>query len=321
MQSNSFTHQTELFGPVLAVMRAATFVEAIEIANGTSYGLTSGLHSLDPREKDLWVQKIEAGNCYVNRGITGAIVQRQPFGGCKESSFGMGFKSGGPNSIVPLMYPLQKSLPKEKGSLNKAVESLAALVEEENFSEDRKLLWQTSASNYAYYWNCYFSKEHDPSKILGQDNILSYRPRKHFLVRMQISDDLLDLWRAIAAGVTVGCDLEVSIEKPLSNSFSRLTGLPDLHVTIVQENEEQLIQRLSSHKIKQIRLFTSPSKQLEEAFAKNACHVKIAPMLANGRIELLNFLREVSLSYNYHRYGNLGEREKDEDHTPLLFSR
>ena len=89
----NFTYQNELFGPVFGLMRAENLDDAIKLANGTPYGLTSGLHSLDDREHVKWLDDIVAGNCYINRGITGAIVQRQPFGGCKASSFGPGRQS------------------------------------------------------------------------------------------------------------------------------------------------------------------------------------------------------------------------------------
>lgn len=310
VQPMSFTHQTEFFGPLLGVMRANHLAEAIEIANHTKYGLTAGLHSLDPREKDVWVEAVEAGNCYINRGITGAIVQRQPFGGCKESSFGSGFKAGGPNSLIPFMHPIQKSLPKEKASLGVIGEKLAAHLHEANFTEEQKHHWLTSIGNYAFYWNCYFSKEHDPSKILGQDNILLYRPHKQLLLRLNAGDDPMDLWRAIGAIAIVGGQLEISAEKPVIDLVSKLIEIAELHLTLTIESEEQLIRRLSEGQLRQVRLFSSPSTQMQEVLAKAACNVKIAPTLANGRLELLNYLREVSISYNYHRYGNLGEREE-----------
>ena len=65
-----------------------TLEEAIELQNAPDYGLTAGLHSLDAEELELWLSKVQAGNVYVNRGITGAIVRRQPFGGWKKSAFG-----------------------------------------------------------------------------------------------------------------------------------------------------------------------------------------------------------------------------------------
>src|SRR5262249_56224774 len=69
----------------------------------TGYGLTSGLESLDDREQQLWCSRIRAGNLYINRPTTGAIVLRQPFGGIGKSSVGPGIKAGSPNYVVPLM--------------------------------------------------------------------------------------------------------------------------------------------------------------------------------------------------------------------------
>ena len=76
---------TEFFGPVVAVMKADNLEHAIDLVNRTGYGLTSGLESLDEREQDIWKEKIEAGNLYINRVTTGAIVLRQPFGGMRNN--------------------------------------------------------------------------------------------------------------------------------------------------------------------------------------------------------------------------------------------
>ena len=102
VQPGSYTHRTEFFGPVLGVMKARDLDEAIHFANETGYGLTSGLESLDDREQELWQQSIRAGNLYINRGTTGAIVLRQPFGGMAKSAFGPGIKAGGPNYVAPI---------------------------------------------------------------------------------------------------------------------------------------------------------------------------------------------------------------------------
>ena len=96
-------HLTEYFGPVLGVIHAETLEDAVRIQNGTDYGLTAGIHSLEPTEIAWWTEHVEAGNLYVNRGITGAIVQRQPFGGWKRSAIGQTAKAGGPNYLVHLM--------------------------------------------------------------------------------------------------------------------------------------------------------------------------------------------------------------------------
>ena len=104
VQPNSVTHCTEFFGPLLAVMEARDLDEAIDLANATGYGLTSGLESLDDREQQRWQEQIRAGNLYINRSTTGAIVLRQPFGGLGKSAVGPGIKAGGPNYVAPLMH-------------------------------------------------------------------------------------------------------------------------------------------------------------------------------------------------------------------------
>src|SRR3990167_3460459 len=102
-----FTHMTELFGPVLGILRASNLDHAIELANRVPYGLTAGLHSLDDIEQNYWMEHIQAGNLYINRGTTGAVVRRQPFGGYKASSIGAGAKAGGPNYVQQFMIPTQ----------------------------------------------------------------------------------------------------------------------------------------------------------------------------------------------------------------------
>jgi len=93
--------QEEIFGPVLAVMRCRSFDEAIEVANGTAFGLTGGLYSRTPDHIELARRRLAVGNLYINRKITAAIVRRQPFGGFKMS--GIGSKAGGPDYLTQFM--------------------------------------------------------------------------------------------------------------------------------------------------------------------------------------------------------------------------
>ena len=95
--------QEEIFGPVLAVMKAENFTEALEIANGTNFALTGGLYSRTPSHIERAKEEFEVGNLYINRGITGAIVSRQPFGGFKLS--GVGSKAGGPDYLLQFLEP------------------------------------------------------------------------------------------------------------------------------------------------------------------------------------------------------------------------
>jgi len=95
--------QEEIFGPVLAVLRARDFAHAIELANGTAYALTAGVFSRSPAHLELAARQLAAGNVYLNRGITGALVHRQPFGGHRMS--GIGGKTGGPDSLQQFLLP------------------------------------------------------------------------------------------------------------------------------------------------------------------------------------------------------------------------
>jgi RHH-type proline utilization regulon transcriptional repressor/proline dehydrogenase/delta 1-pyrroline-5-carboxylate dehydrogenase len=89
--------QEEVFGPVVAVMRARDFDHALEIANATSYALTGAVMSRSPLNLEKARSGFRVGNLYINRGCTGALVYRQPFGGFKYS--GIGTKAGGPNYL------------------------------------------------------------------------------------------------------------------------------------------------------------------------------------------------------------------------------
>ena len=103
VSSDNTIAQEEIFGPVLAVMKADSFNEAIAIANGTDYALTGGLYSRTPAHIDRASIEFEVGNLYINRNITGAIVARQPFGGFKLS--GVGSKAGGPDYLLQFLDP------------------------------------------------------------------------------------------------------------------------------------------------------------------------------------------------------------------------
>lgn len=265
VSAGSFMHQNELFGPVLAVMRAENLEHAIRLANGTRYGLTSGLETLDPREQKYWQKHIESGNLYINRGVTGAVVQRQPFGGCKASSFGRGAKAGGPNYLMQLMHARQLG----------------------------------GENSYSFYWEQYFSREHDPTKVIGQDNFLRYVPRKKVVLRVEEGDAIEDVKRVVAACEICGTKLEISIDK----------AIPGISYSII-ESREQLINRMEPGDF--LRTLSDSNKDLHKAAAEAGINVLCGAVLANGRVELLNYLREVSVSIDYHRYGNLGEREGEQ---------
>ena len=101
MDPDSILAQEEIFGPVLAVIKARDFDEALRIANGTKYALTGGVLSRSPENIRKARESFRTGNLYINRGCTGAVVGRHPFGGFKMS--GLGSKAGGPDYLLHFM--------------------------------------------------------------------------------------------------------------------------------------------------------------------------------------------------------------------------
>ena len=95
--------QEEIFGPVLAVIKARDLSHALEIANGVPYALTGGFYSRSPANIARVRHEFRVGNLYINRKITGALVGRQPFGGFKLS--GIGSKAGGPEYLLQFVVP------------------------------------------------------------------------------------------------------------------------------------------------------------------------------------------------------------------------
>jgi RHH-type proline utilization regulon transcriptional repressor/proline dehydrogenase/delta 1-pyrroline-5-carboxylate dehydrogenase len=95
--------QEEIFGPVLSVLKAKDFAQALEIANDSEFALTGGIFSRSPAHIEWARREFRVGNLYINRGITGAVVERQPFGGLKLS--GIGSKAGGPDYLLQFLEP------------------------------------------------------------------------------------------------------------------------------------------------------------------------------------------------------------------------
>ena len=333
---HSFTHLNELFGPVLGVIPFDQLDEAIEIANATNYGLTSGLQTLDDREQQRWREAIRAGNLYINRGTTGAIVLRQPFGGMGQSSYGPGLKAGGPNYVVPLMefseqpttasddagkleQPDLTELPEPLEELLRAAGDLVrdGLLDASGWSRLSRGVASIAAAAAAE-----FNTEHDNVRLLGQDNLRSYLAVPHLRVRLAADDDPVDLLITAAAAVAVDCR---AVFSHCDGECERLLEILDAataawagRIETVEESDAELAEAIRSGLVDRVRLL---SRRAEPIAINRACIERFVPcirqpVVASGWVEPLFYLQEQSLSYDYHRYGNLGRRA-DEPRRPL----
>ncbi|MFZ4825857.1 MAG: bifunctional proline dehydrogenase/L-glutamate gamma-semialdehyde dehydrogenase [Phototrophicaceae bacterium] len=276
VQAGSFFHQTECFGPVLGLMRAKNLEHAIELANGVDYALTSGIHTLDEREIALWKERIHAGNAYINRVTTGAIVQRQPFGGWKRSAFGYA-KAGGVNYVLSLATWTDK--------------------QPRSLAEVRQ--------SYQHAWDSHFRLEHDPSQVLGESNIFRYRPLKRVVVRVTAQTRPFDLERVALATAICGIPLRLSHPQDALLPHS-LTDYA--HITLVEEDEAGLLQALQEPAYRywqRVRVLGAVSETLREACIETHTPLIDAPIVSNGRLELRHYLLEQAISQTLHRYGNL----------------
>jgi RHH-type proline utilization regulon transcriptional repressor/proline dehydrogenase/delta 1-pyrroline-5-carboxylate dehydrogenase len=323
VQPGSFTHMTELFGPVLAVMKAGDLLEAIDLVNQTGYGLTSGLESLDEREQQTWIDGIRAGNLYINRVTTGAVVLRQPFGGMGKSVFGPGIKAGGPNYVAQLMDFEDRPATATAGTTDDPLlmhlrshlaQSRERLPGLSGVQVDAVL---TAIDSYARNMTEEFGRKHDHFRLLGQDNFRRYLPVSELRVRLHPADNGFALLARVAAARSAGCRITVSIppgcDAPGLRWLEEATEDWGAAIEFVEESDEALAQAITGGQTERVR-YAAPDRvpsMIFEAARRTGLYLARAPVLQEGRIELLWYLREQAISNSYHRYGNLGERGEE----------
>jgi RHH-type proline utilization regulon transcriptional repressor/proline dehydrogenase/delta 1-pyrroline-5-carboxylate dehydrogenase len=320
VQPGSKTHMTEFFGPVLGVMAADSLEQAVALANQTGYGLTSGLESLDRREQDRWKEGIRAGNLYVNRGTTGAVVLRQPFGGMGKSVLGAGIKVGGPHYVTQF-FEAEEVGPPPTGPLacNHPLLHLAqrwqVRLNWRKFGAAAGDIRRTVLAIRSYLLSVEneFGRKLDFFHLRGQDNVLRHLPVGTVVVRLHPLDSLFETLARIAAVKATGNRLRVSVPKGLDTPAARfLYGSEGARLTakapVVRETDSELI--ASIPQIDRIRYAATERvpKAVFAAAAETGFYIARTPVLMEGRIELLQYYRQQSVCTNYHRYGNLGFR-------------
>ena len=307
-------HQTEYFGPVLGLIRAKSLEEALRIQNGVSYGLTAGIHSLDPAEVAYWVDRVEAGNLYVNRGITGAIVRRQSFGGWKKSAVGATAKAGGPNYLTAFgafdnrgREELAVSVAPQDPFVREIVEAATAMEDD----EQRNFLYRAVASDEDA-WANHFGRGVDESGIGVERNIFRYRPATT-TIRASALTPVSEIARVILAARSVGATVDLSVTNRLPEDFVRAltrggkgTWQPS---AIVVEGELDFVKRVHTTPPARIRLLRGSETVMHVHFDGNPeVAIWSGPVTESGRVEALPFVLEQAVSMTVHRFGTLDPR-------------
>lgn len=286
VRPGSWFHQTECFGPVLGLMRADDLDHALELQNAVEYGLTAGIHSLDAEELDHWTEHVEAGNAYLNRHITGAIVRRQPFGGWKKSSVGRGAKAGGPNYVAQFGHWRDRDdLSTQRAEPSGSIRALVS-----PFSSE----WLDDAvASDEYWWQCEFGVDHDPSGLAVESNVFRYRARPEIVIRAPDGVDPIDTARVLAAAVRAGTPTRVSSSVPVPG------------VDAVVESDTAFRASLPSLDGVRVRFIGPASADLHSAAWSAGVDLVDGPVLRSGRLEMLTLLREQAVSRTRHRFGNI----------------
>jgi RHH-type proline utilization regulon transcriptional repressor/proline dehydrogenase/delta 1-pyrroline-5-carboxylate dehydrogenase len=305
-------HLTEYFGPVLGIMQADTLDEAIALQNAPAYGLTAGIHSLDATEIALWVETVQAGNLYVNRGITGAVVRRQPFGGWKRSTVGASAKAGGPNYLLTLgdwrpVFAEPGRTVVLQGLSEKVSRVIEAAQQGMEFLEFDRV--RAGAESDQQAWVDEYGTVKDVSGLGVERNVFRYRPVA-VTVRLAEGASPAQLVRTIAAATRTGAFLSISSAVPVAAGLIRLFGsaAPPLTVeSVVVETDARWHARLQSGEIRpsRVRLLGGDLLALATVLGGDPdVAIHAGAVTTSGRIELLPFLHEQAISMTVHRFGN-----------------
>jgi RHH-type proline utilization regulon transcriptional repressor/proline dehydrogenase/delta 1-pyrroline-5-carboxylate dehydrogenase len=280
VKTGSFFHMTEVFGPVLGIMKARDLSEAIELQNAPDYGLTAGIHSLDNQEVLTWIDGVNSGNLYVNRGITGAIVRRQPFGGFKRSSVGPGLKAGGSSYLTQFGFWLN---PPGTNQLSAA-----------------SFLKAAKASDETAWKEIYAPKELDGGELEVEGNYRRYQPA-NLTVRVGATTLQKDLDRVVLAIKRSGFKVPLSVDPGFIGNLN--------YDQFERESSSAFEKRVVSEPSLGLRIWQlGPNENwVSKAKSKPDIHVISGEVLVCGKLTGLNLVREQAISITQHRFGALQE--------------
>ncbi|MGO1487746.1 MAG: bifunctional proline dehydrogenase/L-glutamate gamma-semialdehyde dehydrogenase [Arachnia sp.] len=313
VKPGSFFHLNEVFGPVLGLMHAKNLDQAIAWQNATRFGLTGGIHSLDPDEVDAWLEHVEVGNAYVNRGITGAIVRRQPFGGWKDSAVGPGAKAGGPNYVATLGTWHPDGLPTLRRPPLPRVAAVAQALAPLLRNDEEEAWFNAALESDSYSWMTEFSVSRDESALTSERNDFRYRPIPLLVVRCEAGTRWAEVARVLAGAELVGAPVRLSMPSDIAQELGSLlstTGagraLADRLRPLTTVSDDSLphwfgdANHLPGTRVRGL----GDAGHLADEVSPGV-EVRVGPVLANGRRELLTMLREQAISTTLHRFGHV----------------
>ncbi|GAA4284554.1 proline dehydrogenase family protein [Brevibacterium daeguense] len=334
VQPGSFFHLTECFGPVLGLMRADSLAEAIRLQNQVDFGLTAGIQSLDTREVAAWLDQVQAGNVYVNRGITGAIVRRQPFGGWKKSSVGLGSKAGGPNYLM--QFGTWADAPRQgKGSHDAEAAAGSEAAGGRTAESPAGWLERAAADDIAVHREV-FGRPADPTGLRAEANIFRCRPRP-VTVRVTADASPHAVTRTAHAAEVMGAPLRYSLapDVPIEVRDAAEAAADAQHAPASGEpaaDAQSAAREVSQSAAREAQPTTETAAEFAARVERGDCDDMVGarirvigraepelrtaaaarpevtviddPVTASGRVEMRYFVLEQAISMTLHRFGN-----------------
>lgn len=293
------SHLVEYFGPVLSIMTAPSLGAAIKIQNAVDYGLTAGIHSLNPNEVSRWIDAVQAGNLYVNRGITGAIVQRQPFGGWKRSAIGPGAKAGGPNYLICLTNWTPARANHDGGINDSLVNRLLGLASVAGLTPAAVNSLRRGAENDALALGRIFTAMSDPSELSVERNVFRYL-RSDCQLRIAADAVEYDSWRSLIALAALG-EGSVSAE---ALPLPAVEALQEAGFVVTIESDSKWLESIQNRPRRVRYIGFTPRVLAGTPLASPDVALYENPPTESGLIELLPYFKEQAVSITAHRFGN-----------------
>ncbi len=301
----SFTYANELFGPVLGVMRARDLEHAIALADGTGYGLCASIQSLDEREQRAFADRIRAGNVYVNRGTTGAIVRRQPFGGWNASGFGPGAKAGGPGYVLELARASDGDPPAQRAAPTPAARAVLDAIAASSTDAALTGALASAAEAYEAAFDATYGRARELVRVLGQENVFRYAPHPSVVILALPGHDARALGRAALAAVTCAGTARVLAVGDARSSVLDALERADTSVAVERVAAPALAEAIARGDLPRVRAVGDAPPALVDAAGSSGAHLETAPVLRAPRAELPRYLLEQSVSIEANRFGAL----------------
>lgn len=297
--------------PVLGIMRAGSLAEAIELQNAPGFGLTAGIQALDAEELAEWLDRAQAGMLFANRPVVAGYGALIPFSGWNRSRIGPGVAQGGPHELVAAVaWSPVASEPGTTVSLDGVAEPVARLIEAampamsfEDFDRVR-----AGALSDAVAWREWFSAPVVLSDLGIERHLLRYRPVP---VTLRAGDGVppAHLIRVLAAAALAGAAVAISTAVPLPAGLIDLFGARDAPIGVAEvlvESETRWRARVQAGELATTRIRLLGEDRLVLArvlHGQPGVAVHANPVTTSGRVELLPFLIEQTVTTAVQRFG------------------